>query len=208
MDRSFFSKILHRLGRAEKRIIVFWIRFSRKHRDSHRLPFFLFAILFLDGFTMVIPSLFCMMASVTISPRRWILFGTIFAAAATSNNLATYILGRCLPTESIVNIIEYFQMEAFWQMAERALHDYGSYATFIGAIIGLPTQMILMLIGIADAQLLQADPSATASFYKAIIFAFLGHSLKGYALAALTRYGWVKLEKKFGTEVVPSSPKP
>jgi hypothetical protein len=70
-------------------------------------------------------------------------------------------------------------------------------ATFVGALMGLPTQMITALIGLADAGAIRADAHANSTFLSSLSLSFCGHFIKAFALAGLTRFGWVKLEKKF-----------
>jgi hypothetical protein len=188
----------YRFKRLSKKVLFKYIRFARRHHNSHRLPLFLFLFLFLDGFVMVVPSILLLIASVTISPARWFLFGSIFALAGTLNNTVVYFICRWISPDTLVHLIEKFQLENLWQSAERALHHYGSYAAFVGTIIGLPVQMIMAAIGIADEQLLSVDPTASSTFVKTILFAATGHVIKGIAVAGLTRFGWVKLESKIG----------
>jgi membrane protein DedA with SNARE-associated domain len=195
-------RISHKLQRLSLKILVWWIRFGHRHQNSHRLPVFLFFFLILDGFLVVIPSILLVIASITISPRRWKLFGLLFTFAATINNIMAYALGRILSPDTIVSLIEKFHFEEAWHSAERALHDYGAYAAFLGALVGLPTQLVMILIGIADAQMLLTGDFSSSSFLQSILFAFLGHLIKGVTIAALTRFGWLKLEKKYGSKVV------
>jgi len=194
------SRLAMAFKRVERRFLVSWIRFSHLHHDSHVLPFVLFFVLFIDGFVVVVPSTFCLIVAITISPERWALFGFLFAFASAANNTVTYIVGRLLPTEKILSIIEYFNMQHMWQIATEWLQDYGPLATFLGAIISLPTQMMTALIGIADSNNLSQDNFVSSSIIQAIIFVFIGHGLKSILIAALTRYGWIKLEKRFGKE--------
>lgn len=195
-NRSFIRRVRHKLSRTSLKILIAWIRFSHRHSESPKLPLFLFLFLIADGFVMVIPSILLLIASITISPRRWGIFGIIFATAATLNNALVYLICRLVSPDEIVLFVERFHLEDFWQSAERALHTYGSWAAFIGAIIGLPTQMVLGLIGVADAQTLRADPTSHSTFVIAISFAFFGHLIKGIAIAGLSRFGWIRLEKK------------
>jgi membrane protein YqaA with SNARE-associated domain len=160
----------------------------------------LFFALFMDGFVMIIPSTLCLIVSVTISPERWILFGGLFATASALNNTVTYYIGRFFPQNTILEVIDFFNMQHFWEIATEALQKYGSFAGFWGAIIGLPTQMMTALIGLADAKKLAEDPSMSSHVIQAIIFVFLGHGLKSLVVAGLARFGWIKLEKKFGKE--------
>jgi membrane protein YqaA with SNARE-associated domain len=189
-----------KLKRAERRVMVGWIRFAQKHRESQILPFALFALLFMDGFLVVIPSMICLVAAVMISPQRWILFAFIFALATAANNSATYVLGRVIPQETLFAFVDSVGLEPLWDSARVAIKHYGSYATLIGALFGLPTQLITMLIGIADTNTLRKGLEFTSSFASAILFAGLGHGIKAFVVSALTRYGWVKLEKKFVSE--------
>lgn len=189
---------LHRLSRFERKVLVAWIRFARRHRTSNRLPIVLFFILFLDGFLIVIPSSVCVVAAITISPARWFLFGTIFAVGGTLNCTVTYFIGRLIPAESILATISYFHLDHLWQSAQQALHQHGPFAAFIGALIGLPTQMITMILGIADEQALKGSPDATTVFLQAIAFVLLGNAIKAYAISFLARFGWLRLEKKYG----------
>ncbi|MBN8554784.1 MAG: hypothetical protein J0L93_05005 [Deltaproteobacteria bacterium] len=189
-----------KLKRVERKILVKWIRFAHAHQDSHWLPVFLFIALFLDGFLMVIPSIVCLIVAVTISPRRWLLFAMILSVAMTLNNVLTYLLGRYLPTDWILTHIQNLNLEPLWNRANHAILDYGVYAGFLGAIAGLPTQLMTAIMGIADAHH-TVDASigpARSIFLPAILFVFMGHLLKGLVIAILTRYGWLKLEKKFG----------
>ncbi len=183
--------------RLERKTIVAWIRFARRHQDSRRLPFALFALIFLDGFVVFIPSVVLAVASTTISPRRWYVFALVFALASTANNAVTYWLGKSLPLETIMSGISMFHLEILWQSAQSALQKYGSYATIFGAIIGLPTQLITALIGISDVGVIREGPSP---FLSAIGFAALGHTIKGSIVTGITRIGWIKIKKRFDPE--------
>ncbi len=194
------NTVIRKIRRAERRVLVGWIRFAHRHQNSHMLPIALFALLYIDGFTSIIPSTVCLIVSITISPQRWLWFVSIFATATTLNNTSTYILGRIFSKKALYEVVDWIQMEVFWAKAEAAIQQYGAFATFWGAIIGLPTQMITAIIGIADAKLLRDDPSVSTIFAKAILFAFLGHTVKALVIALLTRAGWLKLQKKFGSE--------
>jgi len=201
--KKTFGSIGQKLRRAERRILVAWIRYAQKNRHSLWLPFVLFGILFLDGFLIVIPSMLLLVAATTISPQRWALFAFIFAVAVAGNNALTYLVGRHLPLESIMSVVDFFNLNMMWESAQAALHRHGSLATFFGALIGLPTQMITALIGLADAGVMRDDSLAKSTFWQALSFSLCGHFIKAFALAGLTRFGWVRLERKFQTN--PSS---
>jgi membrane protein DedA with SNARE-associated domain len=195
--KNTFGSIGQKLRRAERRTLVAWIRYAQKNRQSLWLPFVLFAILFLDGFLMFIPSMLLLVAATTISPQRWTLFAFIFSVAVAGNNAVTYLVGRHLPVETIMDVISFFNLEYLWASAQSALQRHGSMATFVGALMGLPTQMITALIGLADAGAARAHPQAHSTFLSALSLSFTGHFVKAFILAGLTRFGWVKLEKKF-----------
>lgn len=201
---SFSSEFLKRINKwkriirhSEKKILVGWIRFARAHRDSNKLPFFLFILLFLDAFMIVIPSMVLTAAAVTITPRRWKLFAFCFIGATVLNNFFTYFLGRHVPVAELFNFMSWVGIESLWEAAEDAIRNYGKYATLIGGLIGLPTQLITMIIGVADSQAVFLGKEIKASIGPALFFAGLGHGLKIFCLCGLVRYGWVKLEKKF-----------
>src|SRR5690606_28713751 len=105
-------------------IFISWLRFSRRHRHSRRLPIIYFLLLYLDGFVMVIPSTLCMVTCITISPARWLFFSLIFPVAATLNNATTYLLGTLVPYDTLVSVIHFFSLELFWQQASEAIHKY------------------------------------------------------------------------------------
>jgi membrane protein DedA with SNARE-associated domain len=195
--KNTFGSIGQKLRRAERRTLVAWIRYAQKNRQSLWLPFVLFAILFLDGFLMFIPSMLLLVAATTISPQRWVLFAVIFAVSVAGNNAVTYFVGRHLPMGTIMDVIAFFNLEYLWASAQSALQRHGSMATFVGALMGLPTQMITALIGLADAGAIRADAHANSTFLSSLSLSFCGHFIKAFALAGLTRFGWVKLEKKF-----------
>ncbi len=186
------------LKRGERRVLVWWIRFAQKHRDSSRLPIVLFLVLFMDGFTIIVPSTLCLIAATTISPQRWHWFAAIFATAATSNNAVMYFVGQSVPSDFIVRTVEFFHLTTMWASAQTAMYDYGPWATFMGAIIGLPTQMIMAIMGMNDAHLRAMDATMLTSFVPGVTLALLAHSMKAFGIAALARFGWVRLEKKFG----------
>ncbi len=180
----------------ERRIFVSWLRFTRRHRHSHRLPFFLFLLFFLDGFVMVVPSTLCMVACVTISPARWFLFAILFPIGATLNNATTYLLGTLIPQKSLMSVIEFFHLQAFWEEAMKAVHQYGNWAGFVGAIMGLPTQMITAIIGLADVQVNAHAAIRELSIFSALACVFLGHFLKSTLVAFFVVKGWSKIEVK------------
>lgn len=144
---------------------------------------------------MLIPSTLFLMAAVTISPKRWKLFAFLFPVAATLNNTVTYILGRIFPHEAFLSFITAVGLDGFWGEAVDAVHKYGSWATFIGTLVGLPTQMITALIGLADASS-STDHAGRASIVLALSLVFLGQSIKCSIIASLVRFGWLKFEKK------------
>ncbi len=195
--KNTFGSVGQKLRRAERRTLVAWIRYAQKNRQSFWLPFVLFAILFLDGFLMFIPSMLLLVAATTISPQRWVSFAIIFAVAVAGNNAVTYFVGRHLPLSTIMDVIAFFNLEYLWASAQSALQRHGSMATFVGALMGLPTQMITALIGLADAGAIRADSQAQSTYLSALSLSFCGHFIKAFALAGLTRFGWVKLEKRF-----------
>ncbi len=185
--------------RIERRLLVKWIRFAQAHRESNILPLALFMILFLDGFVIFIPSALCLIAATMISPHRWILFGILFAVATTSNCVALYFVGRIVPIDQVIALFAHFNIEWMWDSATEALRHYGPYATFVGAIIGLPTQLIMALIGAADASAL-SEGQIGNQFVLATSLTFSGQIIKSMTFAGLTRFGWVRLEKRFGKD--------
>lgn len=185
-DHGQFKKI-------ERNVLASWIKFSRRHRKSNRLPVFFGILIFFDGFVMVIPGTLCMIACITISPRRWWLFGLLFPAAAFANNAVTYFLGRIVPHEFFLKIVDTFGIEAFWQSAVNAIRDYGPWATFLGAIFSLPTQMITALIGLADSQAVMVE-GARPSIGLALILVFFGHLVKTSIISYMTYIGRMKIE--------------
>lgn len=177
-----------------------------KHRNSSWLGIGLFITLFMDGFMMIIPSTLCLIAAVTISPFRWMTFGMIFAVAATLNNGMTYWVGRLIPVQEIVDRLHWIGIQAMLDRSAEALQAYGPFATFISALLGLPAQMVTLLVGAADAKLFHDYTGMSSSFLIAMIFSFSGHFIKAMAIAGLTRYGWVKLERKFQKELPLQTP--
>jgi len=190
--------------RMERKVLVWWIRYAQDHRYSKNLPIVLFLLLFMDAFVMVIPSMLLLIGATMISPQRWWLFGILFGVATACNNAVTYQIGRMVPPEVILHFLSYFEfgvvdMTELWNSARAALKSYGPFATFVGAIMSLPTQFITALIGIADARSQEME-FISSSFWPAILYAFLGHTVKSFVVAGLTRFGWVKLEKKFAKD--------
>ncbi len=186
--------------KTERRVLEWWMDFAHRHQHSHILPFALFLVVFSDAFIVIIPSTLCLIMAVTISPRRWLLFVFCFAVAATLNNVATYLIGRSLPAHEIHEWIISLHIRETYESAKEALQTYGPSAAFLGALIGLPTQMILGVLGMNDSQLGFQGWAVSAAFLKAILYVFCGHLLKTMFFGAVTRYGWLKLEKKFGHE--------
>jgi membrane protein YqaA with SNARE-associated domain len=184
------------LKHTEKKILVGWMRFAKKHRDSQKLPVFLFLLLFLDAFVLVIPSMLLCAAAVTISPRRWIFFGALFVAATVCNNSVAYYMGRILPAAELNMLFEFLHLDFAWQLAHEAILDYGKYATLIGGIASLPTQLIMALIGLANSQVEIGGTGVNIPFGVAIAFVALGHGIKIWTFCGLIRYGWVKLERR------------
>lgn len=200
-----------KLRHAEKKILVGYVRYARRHRDSNRLPFILFGLLFFDAFVMVIPSMLLTAAAITITPRRWPLFCSLFVVAVVANNTVTYWMGKFLPHETILSIINYFGIIELWQSALEAILHYGKYATFLGGFLPLPTQLVTMILGLAEQQALSLADHAQAghvieipSIQIALAFAALGHGLKIFIFGGLVRYGWVKLEQKVAQKNFPS----
>ena len=204
--RRTFGSIGQKLRRAERRTLVAWIRYAQKNRNSLWLPFVLFSVLFMDGFLVFIPSMLLLVAATTISPQRWALFALIFAVAVAGNNSLTYFVGRHLPLQTILEVVSFLNMDYMWESAQAALQKHGSMATFIGALMGLPTQMITALIGLADAGSKVEGIATQSTFWSAISLSFSGHFIKAFILAGLTRFGWVRLEKKFQSTPNPSTP--
>lgn len=207
LSKNIFKRLGRAITRIEKRVLIAWIRFAKRHRESNRLPVALFILFFLDGFVMVVPSTLVLAAAVTITPRRWILFFIFFAAAATMNNAITYYLGRSFPPHLIEATIVQLHLVSLWESAKSAFHSYGPWASFVGAIIGLPTQLVAAALGIADAKLVAENSDFTGNFARAMFLTFSGHGLKAACIAAIVRFGWVKLERKLAPSSVPIPPK-
>lgn len=187
--------------RLQKRFIVAWVRFARKHRESNILPVGLFIILFIDGFVVMFPSMIITGAAVTISPHRWWLFALIFVTAYTVTNVLIYQLGMILPAEFILHAIEVLNLQTVYESAEHALLDYGPWAAFLGAAISLPVQMITLMVGMTDGQAVLAGREISASATKLITLAGLGHLVKMVVYCSIIRYGWQKLEAKVLQEI-------
>lgn len=194
------NRVLAGMKRIERLVLVWWIRFARKHRNSHLLPLGLFGLLFLDAFVIVIPSLLCLAAAITISPKRWWFFALLFGFATVCNNSVTYWFGRMMPADVIVEFFHSGSFKILWETAEQAIRDYGYFATFFGALLSLPTQVMTLIMGMTDASVLRADPTLESSFFRILVFVFLGHTIKVMIFSAVIRYGWVKLEKKIARE--------
>lgn len=190
------QKFKRRLRHAEKKVLLHYVRYARKHRDSHRLPIALFVLLFFDAFLVVIPSMLLTAAAITITPRKWKLFASIFVIAALANHYVMYLLGKTLPQHWILQVIDHMGMSTLWSSALQAVLDYGRYATLVGGLFPLPTQLITLSIGMAESQTLQLGIVERPSIGLALFFAVIGHSIKIFIFAALVRYGWVKLERK------------
>jgi len=193
------------LRRREKIILVAYVRYARAHRESNRLPFVLFLLLFLDAFLLVIPSMALTATAVTITPKRWKLFSSIFVLAVLLNNLATYSLGKLLPAKLIVSTIHYLDGLWFlnwlgiidlWQNALQAVTKYGAFATFIGGLSSLPTQVITMIIGMAETQSKFLGLTEKHSITIALVGLVLGQGIKIFIFSAVIRFGWLKIEKK------------
>ncbi|TVQ78021.1 MAG: hypothetical protein EA369_07875 [Bradymonadales bacterium] len=189
------------LKHFQKKVLVAWVRFARRHRESNFLPIALFIILFFDGFLVVLPSMIMTGAAVTISPRRWRLFAMIFVASMTLNNFAIYWVGRLIPPDLIWFFIDRMGLETVYESADAALQSYGPWAAFIGASISLPTQMITLMIGMADAQLLNVGKEAGLSIYRLVFLAGLGHFIKMMIFCSIIRFGWEKLEARVMKEL-------
>lgn len=194
---NVFAKTARKLKHAEKKIFVWWIRLARAHRESNKLPLFLFILLFFDAFVMVIPSILLTAAAVTITPRRWKLFAFTFVMATLTNNLTTYGIGRYFPKAEIFELLNTIGASGLWQSAEQAILDYGKFATLIGGLFGLPTQIITLIIGVADSQALETARADHPAIWLALLFCGLGHGIKMFVVTGLVRYGWVKLERRF-----------
>jgi hypothetical protein len=184
------------MKRFQKRSIVAWVRFARRHRESNILPVVLFLVLFIDGFIVMLPSMIFTGVAVTISPRRWWLFAVIFVTAAALNNYAVYWVGMLLPAEMIWSFIEGMGLESVYESAEKALGSYGPWAALVGAAISLPTQMITLLVGMADAQSTLAGREAGVAIGRVLFLATTGHLIKMLVFCSVIRYGWVRLEAK------------
>ena len=193
--------MMMRIRHGEKKILIAWIRFARAHRESRRLPIFLTLLLFLDAFVIIIPSILLTCAAITITPRRWMLFIGCFVLAVMANNLVAYEIGRFFPARDIHYIVNFLGVQNLWESAEAAIRQYGKFATFIGALAGLPTQLITIMIGIADAQALLLNRSEPPSIGAAILFCGVGHGIKMFLIGGLVRFGWVKLERKVAKDV-------
>ena len=190
--QRFFRWFKH----AEKKVLIGYIRYARAHRESNRLPVILFGLLFIDAFVMVIPSMLLTAAAVTITPRRWKLFAGLFVLAVMANNTVTYFMGKLLPNEMILKVVDQMGATPLWESALNAILEYGKFATFIGGFLPMPTQLVTMILGMAENQSLQLGHSQPPSIVVALAFAALGHGIKIYLFAALVRYGWVKIEQK------------
>lgn len=194
-----WAKFNRKLKHAEKKILVGWMRFAKKHRDSEKLPIYLFLLLFLDAFVLVIPSMLLCAAAVTISPRRWFFFGFLFVSATVCNNSVAYFIGRILPAAHLQALFEFLHLDFALELARDAILDYGKYATLIGGLASLPTQVIMALIGLANSQAELASTVEVAHripFWVAICFVAIGHAIKIWVFCGLIRYGWVKLERR------------
>ena len=146
---------------------------------------------------MVIPSMVLTAAAVTITPRRWWLFAITFTAATACNNYVTYWMGRLVPDQQILNFVMYVGIEDLWFAAETAIREYGKFANLPGGLLGLPTQLVTMIIGIADSQAMFMNDGIKASIGPAIFYGVIGHGIKMFVICGLVRYGWVKLERKY-----------
>lgn len=189
-------KWVSRLKELERRVALKWIGFSTRHSRSPVLPVALFALLFVDGFVMVIPSNLCLIAAVTISPARWILFSTLASVAVAGNNAATYLLGRLVPDSMVLMAVEFIGVAESWERAQQAISDYGPFAAFVGVFASLPTQIMTAIIGIADAEASRAGASISSTFLEMIGLVFVACFLRFLVVAGLTRFGWIKLERR------------
>lgn len=142
------------------------------------------------------------MISVTLSPFRWPIFAVIYIIASTLNNVMMYVLGRLLSASLILELIQFLHMEMLWEKAQEALHAYGPFATFIGSLVGLPTQMMAALIGIADKHQFISDGTVSTTGLKALAFVFLGQTLKAFVVSGFIRFGWLKVERRLEKELV------
>lgn len=177
------------------------MRYARRHRESNRLPLILFGLLFLDAFVIVIPSMLLVAGAITITPRRWALFCSLFILAVLCNNTTTYFLGLHLPQKVIVSAVDFMNLRILWESALQGIIDYGKYVTFVGGFLPLPTQLVTMIIGMAEAQSIQLGRHvARPSIIEALLFAGLGHGIKIFIFGWLVRSGWVKLEKRVATK--------
>lgn len=190
-------KRFSQLKELERRVALKWIGFSSRHRRSAVLPIALFALLFVDGLVMVIPSNICLIAAVTISPARWLLFGTLASIAVAGNNALTYLIGRLIPDKVMHMAVEFIGMEGSWDRAQQAITEYGPVATFLGVFANLPTQIMTAIIGIGDAGGNRTGASISSEFLEIIGLVFAACILKYFVIAALTRFGWIKLERRF-----------
>lgn len=197
---SLRKKISKSMQRAEKRVLIAWIRFARVHRHSKRLIVILFTLLYLDAFVMVIPSMLITAVAVTISPKRWWIFALTFVIATACNNYTTYWIGRLIPDKQILEIVHMVGIQDLWASAENAIRQYGRFANLPGGLFGLPTQLVTMIIGIADSQAMYGKTGIQASIEPALIFGAIGHGIKIFVTCGLVRFGWLKLEKKFDRE--------
>lgn len=200
---SRFKKNIRRLRRLETRVLVAWVRYAKKNRQSQALPVVLFGLLYLDAFVMIIPSSLLVAASITIQPSRWLFFAGLFVLAILANHSSIYILGRVLPPEWISFWVDLFRLEFMFEAALQAITDYGKYATLLGGFLPLPTQLIMLILGLADTQRLYlADLELNGeipptSSMEAILFACIGHGIKITIFALIVRFGWMKLERKY-----------
>jgi len=202
------------LRRREKMILVAYVRYARAHRESNRLPFILFVLLFLDAFMIVIPSMALTATAVTIAPKRWKLFSSIFILAVLLNNLVTYGLGKLVPAKIIVKSIHYLDGLWFlhwlgivdlWQSALQAVTKYGAFATLIGGITSLPTQIVTMIIGMAETQNRYLGLHEKHSIAIALVGLVIGQGTKIFIFSAVIRFGWLKIEKKV-VETISATP--
>jgi len=181
----------------EQRILVRWIRFARRHRSSEKLPFYLAGFVFLDAFVLFVPSTLLTALAVTISPKRWLTFVFSFCLAIFLANFTFYLVGRVLPPEQLLEFIQFLKLESLWDSAADAVRNYGAYATFIGSLLGLPTQYVMALIGISDSQALFLGDLERPSVIAALTLLFLGHLIKIGLFCLLVQKGWMKIERKY-----------
>ncbi len=195
-----FSTIARKMKRAEKKVLIGYIRYARAHRDSNRLPLVLFILLFLDAFLMIIPSMLLTAAAVTITPKRWKLFAFLFILAVTLNNTVTYFMGLLMPANLIFSIVDNMGIVPLWESALQAVLQYGKYATFLGGFLPMPTQLVTMIIGMAEKQSQIMGITQPPSILVALVYGALGHGVKIFVFAGLVRFGWVKLEQKIAAK--------